>query len=301
MKPIKCIILCFLLGFFKSYACLNGESKLLKSKDYLYMDRADRLPFGHEFFTRHYYEAMYKLDSLYQKTHDVAYLSDKGLILILRKEYKEALQLYLDIEKRAPNRYSTASNLGTVYELMGKNEEALKWIKKAVSINPKSHMESEWIHVKILEAKIKGEAYFTGKFLLDVDFGDADQPLSEYSQHKLNKLDSALYYQLNERISFIKPKDKIISVLLFELGNVRMLKKNFRDANALFEKANEYGLQGELLERRMTYAKKHFEKPRLYKVYRHTKAAVDYPKTITLVLSIITVIILIFIFVKRRK
>ncbi|MBB1193759.1 hypothetical protein DNC80_08775 [Flavobacterium sp. SOK18b] len=154
MKKFKLILLLLLLSNFNSFACLNGESKLLKNGNYLYMDQNHRLPFGHNFFVYHFEKTSFELDSLYTKTKDIAYLSDKGLILILQKKYKEALQLYFSIEKTNPNRYSTASNIGTIYELIGENEKALKWINKSIKINPKAHKESEWLHSKILEAKI---------------------------------------------------------------------------------------------------------------------------------------------------
>lgn len=303
MTKIKFIFLFTLLVFFKSHACLNGESKMLKNGSYLYMDHDDRMPFGHHFFKDRLYETLFKLDSLYQKTNDVAYLSDKGLVLILQTKYQEALNIYLDIEKRHPNRYSTASNVGTIYELMGDNEKALVWIKKAVRINPLSHHESEWIHVKILEAKIKGEPFFTGKFLLDVDFGTDEKPTSDYSKPELNKLDAALYYQLNERISFIKPKDKIIAVLLFEMGNVKLLKKNYNDADQLFEKAQQYGLTNELIKKRLAYTNSFLKKDSRSQSgsIMQNKKAVSYPNTLALIFSIIIGLILVFFLVKKAK
>ena len=87
---------------------------------------------------------------------DLDYLSDKGFVLIISGRYSEAIDLYLQIEKLEPNRYSTASNIGTAYEMIGENEKALHWIKRAVAIDPASHDNSEWIHVNILEAKIHG-------------------------------------------------------------------------------------------------------------------------------------------------
>jgi hypothetical protein len=59
-----------------------------------------------------------------------------------------------------------------------------------------------------------------------------------------------LYYQLNERISFIQPKDKIIAALLFELGNVSYLTGAKAEASTLYEKAKEYGFENSLLKSR---------------------------------------------------
>nr|WP_315200313.1 tetratricopeptide repeat protein [uncultured Flavobacterium sp.] len=259
MKKSKVIVLLFLLSNLSSFACLNGESKELKNGDYLYMDHANRLPFGHNYFYRQFEEIKFRLDNLYKKTKDIAYLSDKGLILILQKKYTEALELYLNIEKTNPNRYSTASNIGTIYELIGENKKALEWINKSMKINPKSHNESEWLHSKILEAKINGEEFYTSEFILGVNFGNEELPISKIKKTEIDKLYKSIFFQLNERISFIKPKEKIIAMLLFELGNLSIIKKEFRNAKDLFEKAKEYGLESDLLNKRINFVYKKLE------------------------------------------
>ncbi len=95
-------------------------------------------------------------------------------------------------------------NLGTVYELLGENENALLWIKKAVAIDPASHGNSEWIHVRILEAKIGGDHLVATSFLLNTSFGDGEIPDTDLSDAELESLRNALYYQLDERISFVE-------------------------------------------------------------------------------------------------
>ena len=155
MKQILITTILTLLFFGKTLACLNGDSKVLKDGTFLYEDREGSVPYGHDFYKEAFENGIKQLDSIYIATKDIDYLSDKGLLLILLERYEEAIELYLDIEKIKPNRYSTASNIGTAYELIGQNENALKWIKKSVELDPKSHNGSEWIHIKILEAKIK--------------------------------------------------------------------------------------------------------------------------------------------------
>jgi tetratricopeptide (TPR) repeat protein len=164
--------------------------------------------------------------------------------------------LYLEIEKLEPNRYSTASNIGTAYELAGQNERALHWIKRSVEIDPKSHMNSEWLHVKILEAKIGGSKFYNTHFLLNTDFGEEPRPTTELAYGDLEKLSNALYYQLNERISFVKPKEKIVAQLLFDLGNVAFLMGDYKTAALDYGRAKEYGLEGILVEKRMEKANK---------------------------------------------
>lgn len=265
------------------------------------MDYADKLPFGHNFFLGDFTErAKFELDSLYRKTKDLDYLSDKGYILIIEKKYDEALSLYLRIEKLKPNRYSTASNIGTLYELMGNNEEALKWINKSITINPKSHNGSEWLHSRILEAKINGEKFQTAKFLLNTDFGKEIRPVSQLDTLQLNKLDRSLNYQLNERISFIKPKDNIIAILLFELGNIKMIKGEFNTAKAILEEAKKYGLNSQILEKRLTYTNYVLNpKPKIKK--EKTSEGIDYIRTLLSVISVIITISLLYLLFQSRK
>jgi tetratricopeptide (TPR) repeat protein len=304
MKKLKLILLLFLLSNLNSFACLNGESKELKNGDYLYMDHANGLPFGHNFFDGQFEKMKFELDSIYKKTKDIAYLSDKGLILILQKKYKEALELYLSIEKTNPNRYSTASNLGTIYELIGENKKALEWINKSIKINSKSHNESEWLHSKILEAKINGEKFYTSEFILGVNFGNEELPITKLNKTELDKMYKSIFFQLNERISFIKPKEKIVAMLLFELGNLSIIKGEFRKAKDIFEKSKEYGLERDLLNKRINFVN---EKLKIKKVVTQKKVLksnvdkIDYTKTIMLIIGVILGLTLIILIIKRRN
>lgn len=258
------LILLFLNN--QSFACLNGDSKSLTNGRLLYYDFETNVPDGHDLNNKDLVEGLREMDSLYTIYNEIEYLSDKGVLLILMGKYEEAIEIYLEIEKIEPNRYSTASNLGTAYELIGQNEEALKWIKKSVEIDPNSHHRSEWIHVNILEAKIKGEEFYTANFLIDTEFGNQNFPISELSKGELNGLERALFYQLNERITFVKPKDKIVAELLFELGNVALLLGNYYDALKDYHKAANYGFYSPLLEKRIAYTENKIKSNRLQHV-----------------------------------
>jgi tetratricopeptide (TPR) repeat protein len=247
-----CLSSLLLLLFQSLFACLNGDSYVLKNHRYLYMDHESNIPQRHTFFTSEFDDHIRELDSLYQVKKDLDFLSDKGLILILQKKYQEAIHLYLEIEKIQPNRYSTASNIGTAYELMGDNKNALKWIKKSVEINPESHFSSEWIHVAILEAKMNGNAWINSDSLIKTNFGTEVKPISNFSAEELTALSQALYYQLKERMSFIDPKDPIVAQLLFELGNIYYLKGQASDALGTYHYAKKFGYQSPLIDQRIS-------------------------------------------------
>jgi tetratricopeptide (TPR) repeat protein len=254
MKKIAFLIL--ILGWVTdAQGCLNGEYYELKDGSVLYQDYDERIyPRGHDFFVGEFDGALHNLDSLWKKTKDVGYLSDYALILALKKQYDESARIYLQIEQMFPGRYSTASNLGTVYELMGQNENALQWISKAVAIDPQSHKGSEWLHVNILKAKIQGDTAVNSKFLLGTDFGDGVSPTTQLDFKELIRLRDALYYQLNERVTFVKPPDKIVALLLFNLADIAWLTEEQNDALAVYGKAKEYGMDGDLFVSRYNHA-----------------------------------------------
>src|SRR5258708_17631923 len=80
--------------------------------------------------------------------------SDYAVSLVYVGKTKEAVELLQALEKEQPGTYVVAANLGTALELLGSNEEALYWIREGLRRNPQSHEGTEWLHAKILEAKI---------------------------------------------------------------------------------------------------------------------------------------------------
>jgi tetratricopeptide (TPR) repeat protein len=257
MNKFKAFLIVLVLISVKSFACLNGETKILKNEAYAYIDHDGINPQGHNFFKGDFPRLIIELDSLYKKTKDLDYLSDKGYLLIVQGKYDEALNLYLNIEKIEPDRYSTASNLGTLYELMGQNQKAYTWIKKSIEINPESHKGSEWLHLRILEAKIKNLKDLSGQFLINTNFGTSNEPKTKLSKKEVDELTQSVYYQVNERMSFIEPKDKIISILLFELGNLAELKGENNSALATYRTARLYGYNDDLIVARMINSAQH--------------------------------------------
>lgn len=236
------LALIFLFASQQHYACLNGETRILKNGFVIYEDMEGAVPNGHQFELANAELLLTELDRLYNTTADPDYLSDKGYVLVVLQRYDEALKLYKHLETISPGRYSTASNLGTIYELIGDNQQAYNWIKRSVQIDPGSHKGSEWLHLNILQAKIKGEAFYTTDFLLKTTFGPGQEPVSSLSLSYRQQMAQDLYYQLNERMSFIKDEDLIMAVLLSALGNLYWLSHEFGDASETFKLAKRYGM-----------------------------------------------------------
>ena len=251
MKTVLLFLLLWAGAFCNAFSCVNESRQLLNGKPVTGIPD-NLLPEGHDFAGRRteYEQDLLRLDSLWKMKKDIDAYSDYGVRLIYLGRNEEAKRLYIDIEKRNPGRYATAANLGTTYELLGNNDSALYWIKKAVAINPKSHDESEWLHVKILEAKIGGDQYINSEFLLNTSFGNKLVPESRMDKKALYKLSRVLYYQLNERVSFVKPKDKIVGLLLFELGNICAIQQDVELALRIYDKAREYGYTSPVMQQR---------------------------------------------------
>ena len=303
MNKFKAFVIVFILISFKTFACLNGETKYLKNGERAYIDFRGLVPHGHNFTISEFPKLISELEKLYKKTRDIDYLSDKGYVLIIQKKYDEALKLYLNIEKIKPNRYSTASNIGTLYELIGENQKAYDWIKRSIQINPESHSGSEWLHLKILEAKIKNYEGVNGGFLTNNSFGKEAIPKTNLSKKELRKFAQSVYFQVNERMSFIKSEDPIIALLLFELGNLAMIDGNIFDANQIYNQAKEYGYNSDLLTKRISFTNGYLfaDKNKKYKTEAVYSTKVNYEKTALLIISILIALIGLYFLIKKLR
>lgn len=151
------------------------------------------------------------------------------------------------------HRYAIAANLGTAYELLGNNDSALLWIRRAVAINPQSHQGSEWIHVMLLRYKVskeKNPGYLTEAGALNLDFGQLDLPENTYGMN-LAELQEQLGYQLQERSYFIPAPDTLMGMLLFDYANIVALNHNLEAAKFYYEQAQKYGFSSDLLKARL--------------------------------------------------
>ncbi len=236
-------------------ACLNEYLVRLDGSSVEMNMTGGGRPFGYdnEDFYRNTKENVRSRFAAYQSSKNLEDYSDYGVALVRDQQYIAAKKIFLEIEKQKPGLYATSANLGTTYELLGKNDSALYWIRKAVAINPHSHQGSEWIHVKILEAKnnasIKDLYHYN---ILSLNFGNNDTP-ENLNGPRVN-LDSLYYqldYQMEERVFFVKPKDAVMGQLLFQLGNVIAMKGTLREAVDIYKKAAEYGYTDELMDARI--------------------------------------------------
>jgi len=238
----------FFLAVFSANACINTYFTQLDGTSYQNIggggDGTAKI-FPKERNINYWRKRSKELLQSYQRTDSIEYYSDYGVALILLGEYQKAKMVFLSVEKRTPDLYRTASNLGTLYELTGKADSALYWIKKSVRIYPNSHEGSEWIHIRILEFKLQKQHNYN-RSVLRLNFGHEAKP-SNPQLYDLDKIGWHLRYQLQERINFIPAPDPIIANLYFDYGNVLAQTSSVESALDCYQEAERYGYKGELL------------------------------------------------------
>lgn len=137
---------------------------------------------------------------------------DYSAALVYLGRAADAIPVLRAIEADFPGRYATAANLGTAYELVGEVRNAKTWIQRGIKRNPKSHRGTEWLHVAILETKLKIQDH--------PDWLAQHSVLDGERKRKPAEVEQALEYQLNERLYFIKGNDPIMCDLFYEAARL---------------------------------------------------------------------------------
>jgi tetratricopeptide (TPR) repeat protein len=249
---MKALFMLFMLVGTQVLACVN-EYRTLLSGEVIFTDALSGIPYYKSFDVPGLQRELFKLDSLYKidKSHET--LSDYGVILIYLGRYDDAINVYRRIEREHPGLYATAANIGTAFELAGEIDSASYYIRQAITIDPDSHEGSEWIHLKILEAKqkmISDPNYLDHASILGLDFGTAEKPVDPKTQN-IHDVQTQLAFQLGERLSFVKPPDKIVGQLLFDLGNMHAITTDVQTALECYEFAETYGYESYVMDKRI--------------------------------------------------
>jgi hypothetical protein len=186
----------------------------------------------------------------------------KAVGIVISGHAADGIALLEALEAEHPGRYSTATNMGTAYEIKGDNQKALQWITEGIRRNPDSHEGTEWLHQFILGTKLKlaqDAGWLKTHHVLDLDEKLLSDPAYRYKMGDLSwtvkEVRIALLHQLAERMIFVKPKDPIVADLLYTFALVEKSTKAFESASELLKLAGEYGyvvpatLQAELAKK----------------------------------------------------
>jgi len=183
-------------------------------------------------------------DKFYRESNQtIEYIA---LYQIMKGKYKQGINKLLEIEKKSPNIYSTASNLGTAYELQGNIPLAIKWIKEGIKRDAHSHGGTEWLHLLILEIKLRLENNSTllkkGHIInMPTKFEDSTKIQIKDKRYTITDIRDALFYQLKERMIFVKPKDEIVADLLYTFAKIEEQTTVITESDKLLRMAIEYG------------------------------------------------------------
>jgi tetratricopeptide (TPR) repeat protein len=259
---MKYILLVFLSVFnCTSYACLNEEHVTKTGKKTIDAVTLRGLTFYKGQNTGAIEDKLKVLESLLSKTSNTAddirsIKNDIAVQYIKLGKLPEAEKMLLELQKQYPGNYSINVNLGTLYELQGKNEEALQLIKKSVGINPDSHEGSEWFHIKILEFKLKNipEDKIVSQNILN---------LAEIKKPSATVADE-LIYQLAERIPFTPAPNIMMAKVLQEFADYMADNLSIKVAYLIYEIGIDYDKKNvlHLAEKRdalVPYFKKYHE------------------------------------------
>jgi tetratricopeptide (TPR) repeat protein len=189
--------------------------------------------------------------------------SDYAAVLCRVGKAQEALVILERLIQKYPQEYNIIANLGTTYELIGENKKAVQYIKKGLEMNKKSLMGSDWIHVKILEAKMAmqqnpnwlRENAILGKEAISI--------LESKNEEKIKQFIQDLGYQIFERTStqFIQPKEMIIGDLIMFLGDLYKRLEYYKYAIESYKLAEEYTVsKPEVLQTNLAFAEQNKSK-----------------------------------------
>lgn len=305
---IKKLIFCiFLILTIKISACLNYSVIGTDIHGKKIEQDQEILPyFEIRTIDKVYYQKKVNEDlQTYQQSRDLRDYLNYATSLVYLGRYQEAIKIFQEIEKKQPNIYEVASNLGTAYELTGDNKNALIWIKKALLLNTDSHHGSEWIHVKILEKKL---GINHDDNILGFSFGNKLIPETNLSKEKLQDFINDLQYQLSERNQFVKPKEPIVARLYFELGNALAIHTNLEKALQAYHLSQQYGFNNDLINRRISHfqelIKENSDSGKIFNETeeRHKKLIYQFLATgISILAGIILIIVAIVRYKKRKK
>jgi tetratricopeptide (TPR) repeat protein len=142
---------------------------------------------------------------------------------VLTGRLDEAIRLLRDLDKAHPGNAVIAANLGTALELSGDDPEALLWIRESVRRDPDERQGSEWVHVKILEAKLtlkKNPDWLRTRSV--VGWREGQQLLADDRGRVRSPADliRPITYQLKEHTQFVQPPDPVIGDLYLTLGDI---------------------------------------------------------------------------------
>jgi tetratricopeptide (TPR) repeat protein len=219
---LKKLLTCFFVFLIlKSNACLNIFALDAKGRVH-YLEHS--FFFHLDFEKKEIQKDIKHLEKKFKKGNfDFKNISDYGAYLLMSGYYKEGLELFSALIQKHSDVYEIRSNIAVAYELNGRFDSAYFWEKKALELNPDAHDKSEWIHLNILEARIKSAA--DTNWCLNHSITGIVDSINKHYQFSIHEGGKEMWLfenfnkQLDERFPFTYPEDKVMGKLMMELGD----------------------------------------------------------------------------------
>lgn len=173
---------------------------------------------------------------------------DDAVRLIFSGKTAEAVTSLAELDRKTPDNYWISANLAAASELSGDLPAAKRWVEKALTINPKAHEGTEWMHAAVIRARIaleKDPAWLKTHTVSGIPL-EGDLPagftLTDGTQTRsLEDIHRALLAHTFARLIFVKPKDPVAAALLTELARVEARVEAVENGLAMLILAEEYG------------------------------------------------------------
>ena len=246
LRSVTCLLLSLMLLAAVAEACINEYDTPVQRSTPRNSQRG--VPQSYPIDKEHYREQIEKLGPLVQDTPNYKDVSDLAVAHLYLGELDRAIGLLEQAEQMQAGEYTIASNLGTAFELAGRNEAALQWIEEGLRRDPKSHDGSEWVHANLLKAKIAMAAdpdwlSSSANSVSGLYFGDAAKPEFDKTLSagnlpaSMEDIRNHLRHQLVERRRFIPGTDPIVAALMFDLANATALTVTAEAALPIYKAA----------------------------------------------------------------
>lgn len=244
----KKVLIILLSSFFycnHGTACLNYYYSI-DHEGHLHSADDLRRAFNTNFNKKLIERKLKKLEVRLKKEKDYKLLSDYAVFLLKAGRIEESLEILKTLSRHYPSEYQIAANLGTAYELSGNVELAIQFIKKGIALNPDSHGGSEWVHLKVLETKLKlkvDSLYLSNHSVLN---------LTEDEKNS-STIREQIIIQVRERFPFSpSSSDQIMANLLMDLGDCYSKTASIEFAKVLYTIAKTYyGASKEVVEEKI--------------------------------------------------
>ncbi len=165
--------------------------------------------------------------------------SDLVIAHLYAKQFAAGLALSTELVHALPNEYTVVITHAAALELNGKAAEAIPFMKRALDLNSGSHKGSEWIHLNLLKARVRGGVPDPWT-LIGIDLRPDSAPHAP-PDVDLKQLVKQVHFQVNDRHFFTPENDTLFGALMFAYADLLTLNGYRSQAKAIYEMAHGYG------------------------------------------------------------